>query len=163
MRLQLSSRLIQFLAMTLNINNNLFFAEVESLLSEGESVTVRVRGCSMMPHLRDGKHSVVVRRCTADDIKIGAVIFFEYRGQWIMHRLRRIESERLIFAGDGNYKLEEVVGRDALRGVVTDIILPSGKKLSCEGCKWRFKSSVWLMLPAIVRRYMLAIIRRLKL
>ena len=149
--------------MKLQVDNKIFFAEVESLLAEGESVTVRVRGCSMMPHLRDGKHSVVVRRCKAEDIKLGAVMFFEYRGQWIMHRLRRIEGDRLIFAGDGNYKLEEVVGRDALRGVVTDIISPSGKKLSCESFLWRFKSGAWLMLPAIVRRYMLAIIRRLKL
>ena len=149
--------------MKLQVDNKIFFAEVENLLAEGESVTVRVRGCSMMPHLRDGKHSVVVRRCKAEDIKLGAVIFFEYRGQWIMHRLRRIEGEKLIFAGDGNYKLEEVVGRDALRGVVTDIISPSGKKLSCESFLWRFKSGAWLMLPAIVRRYMLAIIRRLKL
>ena len=149
--------------MKLQVDNKIFFAEVENLLVEGESVTVRVRGCSMMPHLRDGKHSVVVRRCEAEDIKLGAVMFFEYRGQWIMHRLRRIEGDRLIFAGDGNYKLEEVVGRDALRGVVTDIIPPSGKKFSCESFLWRFKSGAWLMLPAIVRRYMLAIIRRLKL
>ena len=149
--------------MKLQVDNKIFFAEVESLLAEGESVTVRVRGCSMMPHLRDGKHSVVVRRCEAEDIKLGAVMFFEYRGQWIMHRLRRIEGEKLIFAGDGNYKLVEIVGRDALRGVVTDIISPSGKKLSCESFLWRFKSGAWLMLPAIVRRYMLAIIRRLKL
>ena len=149
--------------MKLQVDNKIFFAEVENLLAEGESVTVRVRGCSMMPHLRDGKHSVVVRRCKAEDIKLGAVMFFEYRGQWIMHRLRRIEGEKLIFAGDGNYKLEEVVGRDALRGVVTDIISPSGKKLSCESFLWRFKSGAWLMLPAIVRRYMLAIIRILKL
>ena len=149
--------------MKLQVDNKIFFAEVENLLAEGESVTVRVRGCSMMPHLRDGKHSVVVRRCKAEDIKLGAVMFFEYRGQWIMHRLRRIEGDRLIFAGDGNYKLVEIVGREALRGVVTDIISLSGYKFSCEGFKWRFKSSVWLMLPAIVRRYMLAIIRRLKL
>ena len=149
--------------MKLQVDNKIFFAEVENLLAEGESVTVRVRGCSMMPHLRDGKHSVVVRRCKAEDIKLGAVMFFEYRGQWIMHRLRKIDGDRLIFAGDGNYKLEEIVGRDALRGVVTDIISPSGKKLSCESFLWRFKSGAWLMLPAIVRRYMLAIIRRLKL
>ncbi len=149
--------------MKLQVDNKIFFAEVENLLAEGESVTVRVRGCSMMPHLRDGKHSVVVRRCTVEDIKLGAVMFFEYRGQWIMHRLRKIEGERLIFAGDGNYKLVEIVGREALRGVVTDIILPSGYKFSCESFLWRFKSGVWLMLPAIVRRYMLAIFRRLKL
>jgi hypothetical protein len=149
--------------MKLQVDNKIFFAEVENLLAEGESVTVRVRGCSMMPHLRDGKHSVVVRRCKAEDIKLGAVMFFEYRGQWIMHRLRRIEGDRLIFAGDGNYKLVEIVGRDALRGVVTDIISPSGYNFSCECFLWRFKSGAWLMLPAIVRRYMLAIIRRLKL
>lgn len=163
MRLRLNSRLIQFLAMKLQVDNKIFFAEVERLLSECESVTVRVRGCSMMPFLRDGKHSVVVRHCDADDVKIGEVLFFEYRGQWIMHRLRRIEGEKLIFAGDGNYKMEEVVGRDAPRGVVTDIISPSGKKLSCDSFSWRFRSGAWLMLPAIVRRYMLAIIRRLKL
>ena len=149
--------------MKLQVDNKIFFAEVENLLAEGESVTVRVRGCSMMPHLRDGKHSVVVRRCKAEDIKLGAVIFFEYRGQWIMHRLRKIEGDRLTFAGDGNYKLEEIVGREALRGVVTDIISPSGYKFSCESFWWRFKSGAWLTLPAIVRRYMLAIIRRLKL
>lgn len=149
--------------MKLQVDNKIFFAEVESLLAEGNCVTVRVRGCSMMPHLRDGKHSVVVRRCEAEDIKLGAVMFFEYRGQWIMHRLRKIEGEKLIFAGDGNYKLVEIVGREALRGVVTDIISPSGCKFSCESFLWRFKSGVWLMLPAIVRRYMLAIIRRLKL
>ncbi|MBO5860538.1 MAG: hypothetical protein J6Q45_02585, partial [Alistipes sp.] len=102
--------------MKLQVDNKIFFAEVENLLAEGESVTVRVRGCSMMPHLRDGKHSVVVRRCKAEDIKLGAVIFFEYRGGWIMHRLRKIEGDKLTFAGDGNYKLEEIVGREALRG-----------------------------------------------
>ena len=149
--------------MKLQVDNKIFFAEVENLLAEGESVTVRVRGCSMMPHLRDGRHSVVVRRCKAEDIKLGAVMFFEYRGQWIMHRLRRIEGDRLIFAGDGNYRLVEIVGREALRGVVTDIISPSGYKFSCESFLWCFKSGAWLMLPAIVRRYMLAIIRRLKL
>ena len=149
--------------MALQINNKIFFAEVERLLSKGESVTVKVRGYSMMPLLRDGRHSVVVRRCEESDVKLGAVIFFEYHGQWIMHRLRKIEGERLIFAGDGNYQLEEIVGQDELRGVVTDVISESGKRLSCDSFWWRFRSGAWLMFPAIVRRYMLAIIRRLKL
>ena len=148
--------------MKLQVDNKIFFAEVENLLAEGESVTVRVRGCSMMPHLRDGKHSVVVRRCEAEDIKLGAVMFFEYRGQWIMHRLRKIEGDRLIFAGDGNYKQCECVSRADVKGIVTDIVSRSGKKTRCDAMSWRVKSKMWLMLPPIVRRYILAIIRRIK-
>ena len=157
------SRIKLFSEMALNVENSIFFSEVESLLSQGESVTIKVRGCSMMPWLRDGKHSVVVRRHVATDVKVGVVMFYVYRGQWLMHRLRKIDGDKLYFAGDGNYRQWEIVGLEALRGVVVSIISPVGRVMKCESGVWRFKSCLWLTLPAIVRRYILAIVRRLKL
>ena len=149
--------------MALNVENNIFFDQVESLLSQGEHVTIKVRGESMMPWLRDGRHSVVVRRHTDADVKAGVVMFYVYRGQWLMHRLRKIDGDKLYFAGDGNYKQWEVVEREALRGIVVSIISPAGKETRCESVVWRLQSRMWLILPAIVRRYILAVVRRLKL
>lgn len=149
--------------MKLSINNDIFFAEVERLLAAGQSVTLTVRGCSMMPWLRDGKHSVVVCRHSDADIKVGEILFFTHRGRWVMHRLRRIKGEKLLFAGDGNYRLWECVERKDVRGVVRSVVTPSGRMISCRSFTWRFRSKVWLLLPALVRRYILAIIRRLKL
>lgn len=149
--------------MKLQLNNDIFFAQVERMLSQGEQVTFKVRGFSMMPWLRDGRHSVVITRHSESDIRVGNILFFLYQDKWIMHRLRRIEGDRLCFAGDGNYKQKEWVGRDAVRGVVKAIVTPDEKLLYCEDFSWRFRSKVWLVLPAIIRRYILAVIRRLKL
>lgn len=163
MRLQRSCVIIRFLAMKLSVNNDAFFTEVEQLLAAGQSVTLTVRGGSMMPWLRDGRHSVVVCRHSEADIMVGNVLFFVYGGQWVMHRLRRIEGDKLYFAGDGNYRLWECVGRDAVRGVVRSVVMPSGRVMECDGFAWCFRSKMWLMLPALVRRYILGVIRRLKL
>lgn len=38
---------------TRSIDNGIFFREVERLLDEGDSVTIRVRGNSMRPLLRN--------------------------------------------------------------------------------------------------------------
>ena len=148
--------------MKMVVDNDTFFAEVERLLDAGESVTIKVRGVSMMPLLRDGVDSVVLRRHVDDDIKPGAVMFFCYRGRWFMHRLCRIDGDVLYFAGDGNYKQCECVCRADVKGIVTDIVSKSGKKTRCDAMSWRVKSKMWLMLPPMVRRYILAIIRRIK-
>ena len=158
-----SFRIKLFLAMKLQLNNDIFFAEVERLLLQGEQVTFKVRGFSMMPWLRDGRHSVVIARHSEDDIRVGNILFFLYRDKWVMHRLHRIEGERLCFAGDGNYKQWEWVERDAVRGVVKAIVTPGEEVIYCDDFSWRFRSKVWLMLPAIIRRYILALIKRLKL
>lgn len=148
--------------MKLVVDNDIFFAEVERLLDAGDAITIKVRGVSMMPLLRDGVHSVILRRHKDVDIKLGAVMFFCYRGRWFMHRLLKIEGDVLCFAGDGNYKQWECVSRSDVKGVVTAVVSRSGRVKDCDSLSWRVKSKIWLMLPPIVRRYILAIIRRVK-
>ncbi len=145
------------------IKNNIFFAEVEQLLSEGQDVTIMVKGNSMRPLLRDGRDRVVMRRHRDEDIRKGAVMLFRYRGSYVMHRVVKIEGDVVIFEGDGNYRLQEVVMRKDIVAVVTAVILPSGKSLSCDGRRWRMASWWWLSKSRIERRVILGIMRRLKL
>ena len=148
---------------SMKLENRLFFEQVDTLLSDSRRVTLKVRGNSMNPWLWDGRHSVVVRRHTEEDVHRGEVLFFVSDGRWIMHRLERVEGDVLTFAGDGNYRLKECVRKEDVRGVVESVVTPSGRVIRCDGWEWRVKSRLWLVLPAIVRRYVLAVVRRIKL
>ena len=147
----------------MRLSNDIFFAEVEELLAEGKQVTILVRGNSMRPLLRDGRDKVVLRKANDEDIKKGAVMLFRYRGSHVMHRVRKIEGDVVIFEGDGNYKLQEVVTRKDIVAVVEAVVRPSGRRIECSSRRWRFLSFMWLSQMRIERRVILGIMRRLKL
>ena len=147
----------------MRLSNKIFFAEVEELIASGEQVTILVRGNSMRPLLRDGRDKVVLRRCTDADIRKGAVILFRHRGAHIMHRVVRVEGDVVIFAGDGNYKMQEVAMRKDVVAVVEAVVRPSGRRIECRGSRWRILSYLWLSLSSFERRVILAIMRRLNM
>ncbi len=149
--------------MQIEFQNRVFFAEVERQLSEGHAVTFTVKGHSMMPLLREGRDSVVVRAVKDGDIRIGQILFFRYRGMWVMHRLRSIVGDRLVFAGDGNCRLTESVFRSDVVATVVAVRSKRGRVISCDSKRWRVVSWLWLSLHPFIRRVILSLIRRLKL
>ena len=147
----------------MKLSNDIFFAEVEELLAEGKQVTITVRGNSMRPLLRDGRDKVVLRKAKNEDIRKGAVMLFRYRGSHVMHRVRGIEGDVVIFEGDGNYKLQEVVTRKDIVAVVEAVVRPSGRRIECSSRRWRALSFLWLSQTRFERRVMLGIMRRFNL
>ena len=147
----------------MRLKNDIFFAEVEQLLAEGRQVVILARGNSMRPLLRDGRDKIVLRRANDEDIRKGAVMLFRHRGSHVMHRVTRIEGDVVIFEGDGNYKLQEVVTRKDIVAVVEAVVRPSGRRIECSSRRWRFLSFMWLSQMRIERRVILGIMRRLKL
>ena len=145
----------------MKLSNEIFFAQVESLLSTGEEVEILVKGHSMTPLMLNGKDVAILRSAADADIKVGAVVLFRYRGAHILHRIEKIEGDRITFAGDGNYKIKEVATRQDIVAVMVAVKRSSGRRVECSGKSWRWQSRAWLMLPAFVRRVILGIRRRL--
>ena len=57
--------------------NQLFFAEVEAMLSEGREVQIRMKGHSMRPLLRSERDQVVLTPCTDPArLRPGDVVLF---------------------------------------------------------------------------------------
>ena len=74
--------------------NQLFFAEVEAMLSEGREVQIRMKGHSMRPLLRSERDQVVLTPCTDPArLRPGDVVLFRCEGRHILHRILRIEPE----------------------------------------------------------------------
>ena len=149
--------------MKLELRNDIFFAEVERMISEGKSVTIPVKGFSMRPMMRSEKERVILTAHSNNDIKQGAVMLFRYKGQHIMHRIVKIEGQNITFAGDGNYRIREQATKDDIVAQVTTIIRPSGRTISLDSRRWRIYSTLWLALPKIVRRFILGLTNKLKL
>mgnify|MGYP002517822418 FL=1 len=153
-------RVKRFLAM--QISNDIFFAEVERLLGEGGEVTITIRGNSMQPMLRDSRDKVVLRRYEGDELQRGDVMLFRYRGGYVLHRVVSIDGERIVFAGDGNYKLyEQATTKDIVARMVAYV--KDGRRVECTQKEWLRYSRVWMALPQLLRRVILGVKRRIKI
>ena len=146
--------------MKLEISNQIFFTEVERLIAESECVTITIKGNSMRPWLKDGRHKVVLMP-PARELQVGDVALFRYKQSHVLHRAIEISGKRVIFAGDGNINLREEATKDDIVAIVKSVISPRGRVICCTSREWRVKSKIWLCLPQIVRRVILAIGRRL--
>lgn len=149
------------LDMKLKVSNKIFFSQVEQLITQGETVTIAIKGNSMRPWLRDGREKVILKAHTAENIKIGEIALFRYKGRHILHRIININGNNITFAGDGNIGIYEYGTMQDIIAVVKCIITPKGRIIECDSRIWRVKSRLWLATPLIVRRVILGIARRL--
>lgn len=147
--------------MRLELSNELFFAEVEQLISQGENVTITIKGNSMRPWLQNSKHKVIVRPLADSILQCGDIALFRYKGKHILHRVVKIDNDKITFSGDGNIGIKEQASKDDVIALVESIITPSGRVIECNSNEWKTKSKLWLALPQFARRIILGILRRL--
>lgn len=103
------------------IPNALFFATVEEVIAEGRSVEMTVKGFSMRPLLRNGRDVVTLSPVAESDLREGMVVLFRHNGNYVLHRIRKIEGQRLTIEGDGNYRLREEAQRGDVVAVVSRV------------------------------------------
>ena len=143
------------------IPNKIFFEELERHLASNNSAVVTICGNSMMPLLRNGVDAVEVVPHRPERLRVGNVAFFQYGESWVMHRIAAINGEQITFAGDGNLGRVEQALRSDIRADVVAIIRPSSRRIECENWRWRVPSRLWLLLPRLLQRCYLALLRRL--
>lgn len=147
------------------VPNEVFFAEVSERLSEGESVTIAVKGFSMYPFMRNGKDKVRLVPPGGRKLEKGDVILFRYRGNHVLHRIYACSmsdsgSRLYITRGDGNTRGTEYASLSDIIGVMSGRLTPEGRMWNCDSVSWKICSSVWMrLLP--VRRWCLAVLRRI--
>ncbi len=143
------------------IANNIFFEWVESEIAENRPVQFRLKGISMFPLLKDGKHQVIVHPCKAEELSSMDVILFRYKGKHLLHRILKIEGTKLMIQGDGSYVAKEQCTTEDVIGKVQTIIRPSGKHISVNSWRWKLPSRLWISLR-FVRTPLLHILHRIK-
>ena len=88
------------------MTDNEIIEEAISLAREGVRVTFPVKGQSMLPFIIGGKESVILRRPGVIDV--GDVVLAWVDGnRYVIHRIIRIDGDRITLKGDGNVGVTE--------------------------------------------------------
>lgn len=128
------------------VANAILIPEMDSLLKEGREILFTPSGNSMRPFIEGGKDTVLLKK--KDDVKVGDMCLawvsrpHQEQQSYVLHRVIRIEGERVVLMGDGNLQGEEYCTSKDIIGTVVRITTPWGtNKLVTKGRLWK------LLLP----------------
>ena len=134
--------------------------QIRTLIAEGKSVTLTVKGNSMNPfmvHLRD---QITLGPWKDEDIKPGTVALVkDIRGNYLIHRIIRRGAESITLLGDGNLGMTEIAKFENIIGIMHSITR-KGRTVSKDSTKWKVYSWFWKVFTPI-RRLPLGIWRKL--
>ena len=134
------------------IANDLLFRVVKELVDERKSVMIKPTGNSMLPFIRGGLDNVVLK-VPDRELEAGDIVLFKTGERYIIHRICKIEGERITAMGDGNLNAKEQFSRSDVIGIVTEIVKDGGRHVKPG------KATLWrTLLPA--RRILLAFYKR---
>jgi hypothetical protein len=140
---------------TLSLPNAEFLPFVVSELEscKGKTVTLPLRGRSMRPFLEDGRDKALL--IAAEVPKVGDAVLAEIsKGHFVLHRIIRIDGDKVTLRGDGNLNVEYCKLGD-VKAKAIGFYRKGRKRLdSTSGMKWRVYSWFWMRLYPI-RRYLL--------
>lgn len=141
-------------------DKSLMMEEIRTLVSEGKTVTLTVKGNSMNPfivHLRD---RMTIGPWKDEDIRKGTVALVkDTRGSYVIHRIIKRDKDRVVLLGDGNIGFTETATLDNVIGIMHNIDR-KGRIWTPQSTLWRLYSWFWMTLTPL-RRYPLALWRKL--
>lgn len=141
------------------IPNAILIPEIVKLMEEGHTITLRLKGYSMRPFLEDNRDKALM--CKAVNPQVGDPVLAEISdNHYVLHRIIRIEGERVTLRGDGNIGTEACRLQD-VKGAVIGFYRKGREPLDrTDATKWKVYSWIWTRLFP-VRRYLLAAYRRI--
>lgn len=145
--------------MKMTLPNEVLLPEVAELLAQGREVELMTKGSSMLPFIVGDRDSV---RLVAGEYSVGEAVLAEIApGRFVLHRVIEIDGERVTLKGDGNLVGTEHCLLKDVKGKAIAVVRPSGRAVDFAGPRALARARRWNRLPYWVRRYFLAIYRRL--
>lgn len=143
----------------ITFSNSILLPEIITLLNEGHTVTLGLKGNSMRPFLEDGRDKALLVK--PEEIHVGDPVLAEISGgRYVLHRIIGIKGSCITLLGDGNLTPERCNISD-IKGAVAGFYRKGRKKLErTDSKKWRIYSFFWTRLRP-VRRYLLSIYRHI--
>lgn len=126
------------------VDTQAFLDTVCELLRQGqEQIAIPVAGNSMAPFLHNGDTAYM--RLPDSPLKKGDIVLYtRTNGQYILHRIRKINKDGSFFmVGDAQLELEDIPSRKQIHARVC-AALHHGKLMRPGNPRWWFYQHVWL-------------------
>ena len=145
----------------ITLPNELMLGSVRELLSEGQEVIIMTKGLSMLPFIEGKRDSVLLKKL--ESVVPGDIVLAELSaGHFVLHRVRTVEGESLTLQGDGNLSGQEHCRLADVAGTVLAIQREGRADVDPHSPRQLRRWRRWTAFPYQVRRYYLALYRRIK-
>ena len=108
-------------------------------------VWLQVTGCSMLPFVRPFRDNVMLVAVEEETLKVGDIVLFpgKYKGgDHCLHRLHRMEGDRVQTFGDGNLHPDAWQSKAQLLGKA--LLIKRGRlTIDCESSRWQKVFRLW--------------------
>ena len=123
-------------------------SSLEKYLSEqGRIISTNV-GVSMLPLLRQGKDLFFIEKKGAERCRVGDVVLYRRKCQYVLHRVIEVRPEDYVILGDNCYVKEYGIKDSDILAVMTSFIR-NGREHSVNELAYKIYSFVWLKLAPI--------------
>lgn len=126
------------------------------MLEVTEPVPLVISGSSMTPFLVHGRDTVYLSKVKEPLRRGDMVLYRRDSGNYILHRVYRVEETTFTMAGDAQTWLEPGIRPDQILAKVT-AVRRKGKLLQPGSFWWDFFEKVWIRMiplrPAIMKAY----------
>ena len=140
------------------MTDELIIQEAVRLVQDGVSVTFPVKGRSMLPFIFGGRESVILQK--PGSLQRGQVVLAQVGpDRYVVHRIIKIEPDRITLMGDGNICGTESCTPSNVLAIATHVVDEKGKRRTLESKGQMFKARVWYVIRPF-RRITLAVLRR---
>ncbi|MBQ8640174.1 MAG: S24/S26 family peptidase [Lachnospiraceae bacterium] len=120
--------------------------QIEQLLDQGNTVSIKPQGHSMYPMFIPGRDEAILEKAEPSRLKRGDVVLYRRdQGILVIHRIIRSTEEGFYLVGDNQHEIEGPLRPDQMKGVLTAFIR-NGRYVSVRNPVYRAASHLWLFL-----------------
>lgn len=132
--------------MVRQVQNDVLIPVLRELIEEGRQVRMTVSGGSMNPLICHQRDSVLLNPVQSE-LKRGDIVFYQrINGQFVLHRICRIDSEGKIYCiGDAQTEIEGPLDQKQVFAIVTGINR-KGRWIYPGDFWWEFFAHIWLKI-----------------
>ncbi len=116
--------------------------------TEAPPIWFTVVGGSMRPLIRRNRDRVMLVSVQPEEIRVGDIVLFPGRfktANYCLHRVYRLDGDRVQTFGDGNPKPDGWFPRSRILGKVK-MIQRGNVAIDCDDAKWRKRAARWVAL-----------------
>ena len=139
---------------------DVYMEDLLQTLDYTESVPLVISGSSMDPFLVHGRDTVFLTKLKRPAKKGDMLLYRRMGGQYILHRVYKVQEDSLQTIGDGQLSIEPGIRPEQVLATVS-AVRRKGKLLKPGHPTWVFYEKIWLRLIRI-RPRLLRLYRRLR-
>lgn len=115
---------------------------LKQLAVEGKEMGMLVTGNSMAPFLIHGRDTIYFT-AVKNKLKVGDMVFFQRKtGQYVMHRICKIQKNGIYVVGDNQTEVEGPLEQEQIFAVVTKV-KRNGEIVDTTNFWWWFYARIW--------------------